>query len=71
MTPVFVVTFGDIFGLVAFVVIFIVVAFIYAKETWKKYKCKHDIGVRETQACDAICMKCGKNLGFIGNWRRK
>jgi hypothetical protein len=21
-------------------------------------------------ACDAICKKCGKNLGFIGKWLR-
>ena len=34
-------------------------------------RCKHDGGVNETSACDAICRKCGKNLGFIGNWRDK
>jgi hypothetical protein len=32
-------------------------------------RCKHDKGVRETSACDAICKECGKNLGFIGTWR--
>lgn len=38
-------------------------------DRWKQLQCKHDGGVNETRACDAICRKCGKNLGFIGNWR--
>lgn len=38
---------------------------------WRQARCKHDGGVNETQACDAICRKCGKNLGFIGNWRKR
>jgi len=37
--------------------------------TFNQLKCKHDGGVSETQACDAICKKCRKNLGFIGTWR--
>lgn len=35
----------------------------------RKAKCGHEEGVSETSACDAICRKCGKNLGFIGSWR--
>ena len=31
-------------------------------------KCKH-LRVRETMACDAICLDCDKNLGFIQSWR--
>lgn len=34
-------------------------------------RCPHDGGVNETSACDAICRKCGKNLGFIGTWRKE
>lgn len=30
--------------------------------------CKH-LRVRETMACDAVCRDCGRNLGFIKNWR--
>jgi hypothetical protein len=71
MTPVFVVTFGDIFGLIAFAVFLLIAACYYIKEAWKQSRCKHDDGVNETMACDAICRKCGKNLGFIGNWRNK
>ncbi len=34
---------------------------------WRRQSsCKHDKGVMETRACDAICLRCGKNLGFIG-----
>jgi hypothetical protein len=35
----------------------------------RQMRCKHDRGVHETWACDAICRECGKNLGFIGAWR--
>lgn len=31
-------------------------------------KCQH-LRVRESMACDAWCRDCGKNLGFIQNWR--
>jgi len=31
-------------------------------------RCKHE-RYRETMACDAICMKCGKDLGFIQDVR--
>lgn len=40
-------------------------------EWLQQSRCKHDGGVNETQACDAICRKCGKNLGFIGSWRKR
>lgn len=33
--------------------------------------CKHDGGVNETSACQAVCRKCGKELGFIDDWRKK
>jgi hypothetical protein len=39
-------------------------------EWLKQTRCKHN-RVHETRACDAICMSCGKNLGFIGTWREK
>lgn len=39
---------------------------------WVQHKqrktCAHE-EVFETRACDAICRDCGKNLGFIQNWR--
>jgi hypothetical protein len=69
MTPVFVITFGDVFGLIALAVFFVIVVFVYAKQAWRKSRCKHDGGVNETMACDAICKQCDKNLGFIGKWR--
>jgi hypothetical protein len=68
MTPVFVITFGDVFGLIALAVFLLVFVFVYGKQAWKQSRCKHDGGVNETMACDAICRQCGKNLGFIGKW---
>jgi hypothetical protein len=35
---------------------------------WRK-KCEHK-SFYETMACDAVCMDCGKNLGFIGSLDR-
>lgn len=45
-------------------------AYFTLPRTIKQYKCKHE-RVYETQACDAICSECNKNLGFIGSWREK
>lgn len=42
-----------------------------AVDWYVKAMCKHNAGVTETQACDAICRECGKNLGFIGAWRER
>lgn len=71
MDTIFVWTFGDVLSLA----IAAFVAFIFACASGLKWLeqrvCKHDGGIGETQACDAICHKCGKNLGFIGTWRDK
>jgi len=32
------------------------------------HQCQH-FHVRETMACEAIRLECGRNLGFIQNWR--
>jgi len=41
-----------------------------APRLWQQMRCKHK-RYFETTKCDAICIDCGKNLGFIGNLRRK
>lgn len=41
-----------------------------APKFYRQWRCRHD-EVRETMACDAICCNCGKNLGFIGAWRKQ
>lgn len=65
----FVFTLSDIVNITAVVGI-ITIFLIYHAVVWIKHSmCKHDEGVRETRACDAICRKCGKNLGFIGSWK--
>jgi hypothetical protein len=38
MTPVFVITFGDVLGLIAIAVFLLVVGCFYIKQTWKKWR---------------------------------
>jgi lysylphosphatidylglycerol synthetase-like protein (DUF2156 family) len=62
---------SDAIGVVVVAIIVLIVMFVSITELIRQARCKHDGGVNETQACDAICRKCGKNLGFIGTWREK
>ncbi len=41
----------------------------HAPRWWRQARCRHEGDIYETQACDAVCRRCGKNLGFIGQWR--
>jgi hypothetical protein len=62
--------FIDIKFLIGLITLFFIVLFymfIEIKHYFKYKNCKHD-KVHETRACDAICINCGKNLGFIGAW---
>lgn len=39
--------------------------------TWiKQARCKH-MTFRENRACDAICLSCNKNLGFVGRLSKR
>lgn len=69
MSTFFVITTSDILGLVILFVFVMALLYANAITMRKQARCKHDKGVRETRACDAICNTCGKNLGFIGNYR--
>jgi hypothetical protein len=61
-------TTGDVIS-VALAAIFLILLFALWVPVWiKQARCKHDGSIGETQACDAVCHKCGKNLGFIGSW---
>lgn len=71
MTPVFVITVSDAIGIAFAALIFFLFLGFYLMTAWKQWRCKHDGGIGETQACEAICHKCGKNLGFIDNWRNR
>ena len=67
----FIYTINDILTLVL-IVLTIASSIIIGVVQWRKEsRCKHDGGYNETQACDAICRQCGKNLGFIGKLRDK
>ena len=55
--------------IIAAIVIIGVVLFVTwsaLSRLWRESRCKHDGKIRETQACQAICNDCGKDLGFIG-----
>ena len=55
-----------------FVVVCVLFWLRYAIPDWiQKARCKHDGGFNESQACDAYCRQCGKNLGFIDAARER
>jgi hypothetical protein len=70
MNQIFVWTLGDVIGCIALALTLLIFGSFALMNMYEQWKCKHDGGVNETQACDAICKKCGKNLGFIGNYRK-
>ena len=66
----FVITLTETIELIVLSIIAIV-WIIYKVLTWiEQAQCPHE-HVNETMSCDAICRKCGKNLGFIGTWREQ
>lgn len=68
--PIFIITPGDVLGFAALVVCLLFMAAVGVVRAVKRMLCRHD-RVRETRACDAVCMDCGENLGFIGTYREK
>jgi hypothetical protein len=66
----FVWTISDVVGLTVLGIIAIMLIIQGICNYLRHRKCKHDKDIFENQACDAICLKCGKNLGFIGNLKR-
>lgn len=71
MTPVFVITVTDIIWLTTAAIVLLAFAVLSLRDWIRQRLCKHDQGVTETAACYAFCRKCGKNLGFIGAWRKR
>lgn len=65
------ITLGDLIGLAVIGIAILMAAAVYVPQYLRQRRCKHDTGVNETNACEAICRQCGKNLGFIGDWRMK
>lgn len=65
----FIWTIGDAIQVILFVLFAACIAVFILRAWLNELLCKHDDGIRETGACDAICAKCGKNLGFIAAWR--
>ena len=67
----FIYTIGDILTVLAIVLAIASSIIIGVIQSYRESRCKHDGGYSETQKCDAICRRCGKNLGFIGKLRDK
>ena len=67
----FVWTISDAIGAIVLIVALTLTGLLKLLEWLGQSSCKHDGGINETQACEAICRKCSKNLGFIGTWREK
>lgn len=61
----------DIARLIVFGMVFFFALAIGYRTYFRQSLCKHEKGVNETGACNAICRECGKNLGFIGSWNEK
>lgn len=66
-----VITLSELVGVVLFLLMINVGLYSAIRTAIRQSKCKHSQGVTESQACDAYCNACGKNLGFIGTWRDK
>ena len=62
-------TLGDIIGLAVLSIAVVATILISIIQRVQQSRCAHEF-VNETSSCDAICRHCGKNLGFIGNWRK-
>ena len=69
MNTFFVWTFWDLFDVLVIISMICSGITIILIRYIKERRCKHDGEIRETSSCDAICIKCGKNLGFIGKIR--
>lgn len=61
------VTIGEVVGFAVLVFGVLVALVIGIGTGWRQARCKHERGIHETMACDAICLHCNKNLGFIGS----
>lgn len=67
----FIWTIGDAIQIILLLLLAMGFLAIWLHRIYYQWRCHHDGNVGETAVCDAICLKCGKNLGFIGTWREK
>ena len=65
-----VLTLADIISVTTFIVILVILTAYWINKKVKQARCKHPY-IKETRSCDAICTTCGKNLGFIGTYRKE
>lgn len=48
--------------------LFVVLLVVVLRAAIREWRCDHAEHF-ENRACHAICLKCQKDLGFIGTWR--
>jgi hypothetical protein len=57
-------------GFVIVMILMMIYGLTKLPDMLRKIRCKHEL-IREDRTCTAWCRTCGKNLGFIGNIRKK
>lgn len=62
------ITLDDLIGIISVGIVVAIAIAVACGQVMCQRRCPHR-RIAETQACDAICSDCGKNLGFIGAWR--
>ena len=70
MGGMFVWTIRDVISITFFAIFAALFIIFGLRNMWKQSRCAHS-RYHETSACDAICLNCGKNLGFIGTVRER
>lgn len=55
-------------GIIFLVVFMIFITPVLTRKA-RQYLCKHE-SYRENMACNAVCTRCGKDLGFIDHIRK-
>lgn len=53
---------------IALLTVAILILLFNAPRMIRQARCSHE-HVRENGSVEAVCMDCGRNLGFIGTWR--
>lgn len=66
----FIWTINDAIGVALFFLFVIASAIFFCVQALRQRWCKHR-QFFETRACDAVCSRCGKNLGFISTVREQ
>lgn len=70
MMTMFIFNIADLLFLLGGILVVLLWVWVSGCKAYRESRCKHNKGANETLSRDAICKSCGKNLGFIGDWRK-